>query len=59
MLWTIGVILLILWLLGFIGGYTGGWTHSYPAGHCRRRGGDPSYSGTKVMCSDLDPCRTR
>ena len=24
MLWTIGVILLILWLLGFIGGYTGG-----------------------------------
>ena len=24
MLWTIGVILLILWLLGFLGGYTGG-----------------------------------
>jgi hypothetical protein len=24
MLWTIGVILLILWLLGFIGGYTAG-----------------------------------
>ena len=24
MLWTICVILLILWLLGFIGGYTGG-----------------------------------
>ena len=24
MLWTIGVILLILWLLGFFGGYTGG-----------------------------------
>jgi hypothetical protein len=24
MLWTIGVILLILWLLGFIGGYAGG-----------------------------------
>ena len=24
MLWTIGVILLILWLLGYIGGYAGG-----------------------------------
>lgn len=24
MLWTIGVILLILWLLGFLGGYAGG-----------------------------------
>jgi hypothetical protein len=24
MLWTIFVILLVLWLLGFIGGYTGG-----------------------------------
>ena len=28
MLWTIGVILLILWLLGFLGGYTmGGVIH--------------------------------
>jgi hypothetical protein len=28
MLWTIFVILLILWLLGFIGGYTmGGFIH--------------------------------
>jgi len=24
MLWTVVVILLVLWLLGFIGGYTGG-----------------------------------
>jgi multisubunit Na+/H+ antiporter MnhF subunit len=24
MLWTVFVILLVLWLLGFIGGYTGG-----------------------------------
>ena len=24
MLWTIGVILLILWLFGFVGGYAGG-----------------------------------
>ncbi len=28
MLWTIGVILLILWLLGFLGGYIiGGFIH--------------------------------
>ena len=23
------------------------WTHSYPAGHCRHRRGNPTYSGTK------------
>ena len=23
------------------------WTHSYPAGRCHHRRGDPSYSGTK------------
>ncbi|MFA6973842.1 MAG: lmo0937 family membrane protein [Parcubacteria group bacterium] len=28
MLWTIAVILFILWVLGFIGSYTlGGWIH--------------------------------
>lgn len=27
MLWTILVILLILWLLGFIGHFGGGWIH--------------------------------
>lgn len=28
MLWTITVVLVILWLFGFIGGYTlGGWIH--------------------------------
>ncbi len=28
MLWTITVVLVILWLVGFIGGYTlGGWIH--------------------------------
>ena len=48
MLWTIGVIL-ILWLLGFIGGYTGGGVTSSPAGRCDHRRGDPGYSGTKVM----------
>jgi hypothetical protein len=30
------------WLYGW-------WTHSYPAGRCHHRRGDPSYSGTKVM----------
>ena len=28
------------WLYGW-------WTHSYPAGRCHHRRGDPSYSGTK------------
>jgi hypothetical protein len=28
MLWTITIILVILWLLGFVSGYTlGGWIH--------------------------------
>lgn len=27
MLWTIIVILLVLWLLGFIGHFGGGWIH--------------------------------
>jgi hypothetical protein len=49
MFWTIAVILFILWLLGFLGGYAGGGTHSSPAGRCHHRRGDPSYSGTKVM----------
>jgi len=30
------------WLYGW-------WTHSYPAGRCHHRRGDPSYSGTKVI----------
>ena len=25
------------------------WTHSYPAGHRRRRGTDPGHSGTKTI----------
>jgi hypothetical protein len=24
-----------------------GWIHSHPVGHCPRRSGDPTYSGTK------------
>jgi len=28
MLWTITIVLVVLWLLGFVGGYTlGGWIH--------------------------------
>jgi len=28
MLWTITIVLVILWLLGFVSGYTlGGWVH--------------------------------
>ncbi len=30
------------WLCGW-------WTHSYPAGHCRHRLSDPTYSGTKMI----------
>ena len=30
------------WLCGW-------WTHSYPAGRCHHRRGDPSYSGTKTV----------
>ena len=48
MLWTICVILFILWLLGFIG-HVGGGIHSYSAGRCHHRRGDPSYSGTKMI----------
>ena len=31
MLWTIFVILLVLWLLGLVSSYTFGRIHSYPA----------------------------
>jgi len=48
MLWTICVLLFILWLLGFIG-HVGWWIHSYSAGRCHHRRGDPSYSGTKMI----------
>ncbi len=49
MLWTIFVILLILWLLGLISGYTIGRGRSYPAGHRHRRDTDPSFSGSKTI----------
>ena len=49
MLWTIFVILLILWLLGLISGHTIGGGYPYPAGHRHRRRADPNYSGTKTI----------
>jgi hypothetical protein len=49
MLWTIFVILVILWLLGLIGGNTIWRIHSYPAGHRHRLGIDSSHSGTKTI----------
>ena len=33
-----------------VSGWLCGWrTHSYPAGRCHHRRGDPSYSGTKTI----------
>jgi len=36
-------------VVGIYGWLYGGWAHSHPAGHRRRRGTDPGYSGTKVI----------
>ena len=47
MLWTICVILLILWLAGIGEWLHDGRGHSYPAGHRHRRRTGPSHSGTK------------
>ena len=49
MLWTICVILFILWLLGLLSGYTMGGGHSCPAGHRHRCSTDPSHSRTKTI----------
>ena len=48
MLWTIFVILCILWLLGLMTGYTMGGVIPYPSGHRHRRGADQSHSGKKI-----------
>ena len=48
MLWTIFVILLVLWALGLLTGYTMGGGHSCPAGHRHHRGADPGFSRTKT-----------
>jgi hypothetical protein len=48
MLWTIGVILLVLWALGLFSGYTLGesFTSFWSSPHC---GGDPIYSRAKTI----------
>ena len=54
MLWTICVILLVLWLLGLVSGYTlGGVSHSRPAGHRRHCGRGPIDPGPKMIVRSL------
>ena len=45
MLWTIAVILLILWLLGIVSSYTMGGLYPYFAGDRRYRSGAQYHSG--------------
>ena len=53
MLWTIFVILVILWMLGLVSGYTiGGFIHIL-AGYRNRCGADQSNSGTKTFVNAL------
>ena len=52
MLWTIFVILLVLWALGMVTSYTLGGVHPSLACGCRRRDSDSNYSGAKPR---LDP----
>ena len=49
MLWTIFVVLVILWLLGLVSGYTIGGFHTYTAGYRNRSGVDQNHSGTKAF----------
>jgi hypothetical protein len=49
MLWTIFVILLIMWALGLVTSYTMGGFRPYPIGHCRDTSRDQSLSGTKNL----------
>ena len=53
MLWTICVILLILWLLGLISGYTMGGVIHLLLVIATHRGGGPTYSGTKALVAFL------
>jgi Family of unknown function (DUF5670) len=53
MLWTIAVVLVILWLLGLVTGYTMGYFIHNSTGHCNRCGGDRSHSGAKTWINDL------
>ena len=49
MLWTIFVILLIMWALGLVTSYTMGWVRPYPIGHCPDRVGGQSRSGPETL----------
>ena len=49
MLWTIFVILLVMWALGLVTSYTHGWIHSYPIGHCPGDASGQSGSGAKSL----------
>ena len=50
MLWTIAVILIVLWLLGLVTSYTMGGVHSHHAGDCHYRCGSRLHSGaTRVV----------
>ncbi len=46
MLWTI--VMIVLWLLGFVAGYTIGRNHSQSAGYRHRRGNGPDHPGLKA-----------
>ena len=52
MLWTIAVILIVLWLLGLVSSYTmGGFIHNF-AHHRNRCDIDQNHSGTKSFVDD-------
>src|SRR4030043_2273545 len=48
MLWTVAVVLIILWMLGLVSGYTMG-NYSYPAGRCHHRRVGQSHSGAEAV----------
>ena len=48
MLWTIAVVLIILWLLGLMSGYTMGYFIHIPAGHCHCRDPGQNHPGAKT-----------
>ena len=59
MLWTIFVILLVLWLFGLVSSYTLGEVHPSRLDHCRGRAGHQPHSGPSdnVALDTLLSCR--
>ena len=49
MLWTIAVVLIILWMLGLVTRLYDGLFYSYPAGHCHHRRAGQSHSGAETI----------